>query len=150
MSALGDGRRSMRGANAVGVMLRTSDKVVLPELSHRIIGWFYDVYNELGSGFLERVYQRALTNVLASRGISVQREVPLDVHFRGATIGEYRADLIVENTIIVECKAGDHLAPQHSAQLLNYLKATSRPLGILLNFGAKPTFKRVVLTNTRR
>ena len=118
--------------------------LVLPELSRRIVGCFYDVYNELGHGFLEVVYQRALFIALTHAGINCRTEVPIDVQFRGVSVGSYRADIVVEDHIVLECKAGSAISPGHQAQLTHYLKATSFTLGIILNFGPKPTFKRML------
>ena len=116
------------------------------ELTGEIVGAFYEVYNELGAGYLESVYKRALAIALSARGISNAREVPLDVYFRGVCVGEFRADLIVQSLVIVESKAVARLASTHDAQLLNYLKASGLSVGLLFNFGPRPTFKRLVRT----
>jgi GxxExxY protein len=118
--------------------------VLHAELSHRIVGGFYDVYTELGPGFLEAVYRRALTVRLAELGLEAREEVPLTIRYHGTVVGDYRADLIVEDTVILECKAGSAIAPGHQSQLLHYLKCTNLTLGIILNFGPKPSFKRLV------
>lgn len=126
-----------------------SDKVLLPELSNIIIGSFYYVYTDLGTGFLESVYKHALAIVLSEQGISCRVEYPITIRFHGIDVGRYRADLVVEDQIILECKACTALTPGHYAQVLHYLKATNLPLGILLNFGSKPSFKRLIRTSTR-
>lgn len=115
------------------------------ELSERIIGCFFTVYNELGSGFLESVYENSLTLLLREAGIGVVQQAPLRVDFRGSTVGEFRADLLVEGRLIVEVKAVQRLATAHEVQLVNYLKATGIHVGLLLNFGPKAEFKRRVL-----
>lgn len=118
--------------------------LVLPEISRRIVGCFYDVYNELGHGFLEAVYQRALLIALTQAGINCRTEVPIDVQFRGVSVGTYRADIVVDALVVLECKAGAAISPGHQAQLIHYLKATGLTLGIILNFGPKPSFKRML------
>lgn len=123
-----------------------SKTLVLPELSHRIVGCFYDVYNELGHGFLESVYQRAMIVALTQAGLTSRSEVPISVRFRGVNVGEYRADLFVEEQVVLECKAASATARGHEAQLLHYLKASHCSLGIVLNFGPQATFKRVART----
>ena len=115
------------------------------ELTRTIIGAYFEVYNELGYGFAESVYQRALPIVLAERGLHTELERRVVVEFRGITIGEYRPDLIVENKVIVECKVATRIIPSHETQLLNYLKATGIDIGLILNFGSQPTFRRMLL-----
>ena len=121
-----------------------SHGLVAGNITREVIGAFFDVYNELGHGFAEGVYQRALPIALASRGVGVEREVPLRVLFRGEPVGDYRADLVVEQRVIVEVKAVEKLVAAHDAQLLNYLRATGLQLGLLLNFGPRATFRRLV------
>ena len=117
-------------------------------LTERVLRGFYDVYNQLGYGFLENVYEAALQIALNEFGLKAQRQMPITVRFRGQCVGEYRADLVIEDVLIVEIKAQAALSPIHEAQLLNYLKATGMPVGLLLNFGPKPQFKRRVLTTS--
>ena len=116
------------------------------ELTREIIGAFFDVYNELGYGFVESVYQRALPLALAARGVRSERKRPLTVRFKGAIVGDYRADLVVEGKVIIETKAADRILPVHEMQLLNYLKAAGITVGLVLNFGPRPTFRRLLLT----
>jgi GxxExxY protein len=118
-------------------------------LTREIIGAFFDVYNELGYGFVESVYQRALPLALTARGARSEREVPLTVQFRGVAVGDYRADLVVEGKVIVESKVADRIFPVHEMQLLNYLKATGIALGLVLNYGPQPTFRRLLLTSPK-
>ena len=115
-----------------------------------IIGAFYDVYNELGQGFLESVYREALAVVLAERGLTVEQEKPVTVIFHHATVGVFRTDLLVNKTVIVELKCARNLDSAHEAQLLNYLKATELEVGLLLNFGIRPQFRRMLLDNVRK
>jgi GxxExxY protein len=120
------------------------------ELTEQIIGAFYDVYNSLGYGFLEKVYENALAIELGGRGLVVAQQAPIVVRYRGKVIGEHFADLIVQDIVIVELKAARALTPEHEAQLLNYLKATEYEVGLLLNFGPKATFKRKAFDNERK
>jgi len=105
------------------------------ELTKTIIGACFEVSNELGSGFLEAVYEKALIIVLKNKGLKVFSQAPLKIHFRGQIIGDYFADILVEDSIIVELKAVTTLAKEHKAQIINYLKATGKPVGLLVNFG---------------
>ena len=116
------------------------------ELTEHVIGTFFAVYNELGYGFLESVYENALCIALGEAGLQVSRQVPFVVEFRGQVVGEYRADLVVANRIILEIKAITALGNAQEAQLLNYLKASKLEVGLLLNFGPKAEFKRKVLS----
>jgi GxxExxY protein len=119
-------------------------------VTERIIGVFFDVYNELGSGFLESVYVEALALAFCQAGLTVERETPLAVSFRGSIIGRFRADLIVAGAVLVEAKACPRLHSSHEAQLLNYLRATVLEIGLLLNFGRRPQFRRFLFDNTRK
>ncbi len=124
---------------------------ILPhrELTERIIGAFYEVYKELGPGFLESVYESALSIVLAQSGLRIERQVPLEVRFRGVLVGLFRPDLLVEGLVVVELKAAKSLDPAHEAQLLNCLKATQIEVGLLFNFGPRPQFKRMIFNDHR-
>jgi GxxExxY protein len=114
------------------------------ELTAKILGACFEVSNELGPGFLEAVYQNALVIVLRQKGIKVKAQVPISVTFRGEEIGNYYADLLVEDKIIVELKASSELASEHQAQVINYLKATGFEVGLLVNFGRpKLEYKRL-------
>ena len=120
------------------------------ELTDVIISVFYDVYNELGFGFLESVYRKAMRVALIEKGVNVQEEVPVSVFFRRQSVGDFKADLVVNNSILIELKTAETLGPAHEAQVLNYLRATSLELGLLLNFGPKPQVRRLLLDNTRK
>ena len=120
------------------------------ELTERIIGVFFDVYNELGHGFLESVYQRALGFALLDAGISVQEQVPISVWFRQRNMGDFKADMLVEGKVLLELKAARSIDLAHEKQLINYLRATDIEVGLLLNFGVKPEFRRLVFENTRK
>lgn len=117
------------------------------EECYKIIGCAMEVHKELGCGFLEPVYQEALSIVFEEKGIPYVREKVLEISFRGKTLQKkYVADFICFNEVIVELKALDALCPEHTAQVLNYLKATGKKLGLIINFGAKSLqYKRVIL-----
>jgi len=120
------------------------------DLTEKIIGVFYDVYNELGHGFLESTYAEAMVVALAQSGLTASREIPLPVWFRGKKIGQYFADMIVEGAVLLELKAARTLDSAHQAQLLHYLKATEIEVGLLLNFGLRPQFRRLLFDNERK
>jgi GxxExxY protein len=120
------------------------------ELTEQIIGAFYAVYVALGYGFLENVYVKALMIELEGRGMKVRDESPVHVYYAGKLVGEYFADLIVNDLVILEIKATKSLAVEHEAQSLNYLKATPYEVGLLLNFGPKPETKRRSFDNNRK
>jgi GxxExxY protein len=105
------------------------------DITQRVIVTFFQVYNELGSDFLESVYRTALARALAAQGVRIDREVPIEVFFRHAVIGRFYADLVVENRVILEVKAVRGLAREHHTQLLHYLRGTAMEVGLLLNFG---------------
>lgn len=120
------------------------------DLCHEIVKVFYDVYNELGYGFLEAVYEEALARALRDAGFHVDRQIPTPICFRGSVIGEYKADLLVDKVVLLELKAAQGIDPSHKAQILNYLRATEVEVGLLLNFGPKPLFQRFVFENNRK
>ena len=120
------------------------------ELTDEIIKAFFDVYNELGYGFLEKVYQNSLYIELKSRGFRVDAQKQIKVHYKGTEVGEYYADLIVNDLIILELKAAEVLVKEHEWQLINYLRGTNVEVGLLLNFGIKPEFRRKVFDNARK
>jgi GxxExxY protein len=117
-------------------------------LTGKIIGAFFDVYNELGHGYAELVYQRAIVIALRERGVEIETERALTIYYHGQIVGEYRADLITEGKVIVECKVAPKIAQTHETQLLNYLKATSIKIGLILNFGPDATFRRMLLSSS--
>ena len=120
------------------------------ELTQKIIGVFYEVYNELGHGFLESVYQKSLIIALNEAGLKVYSPVDIPVWFRGQQVGHFEADVMVEKCVLLELKAAHAIHSSHQAQLLNYLRATDIEIGVLLNFGVKPEFKRLVFDNLRK
>ncbi|HYA01779.1 MAG TPA: GxxExxY protein [Syntrophobacteria bacterium] len=120
------------------------------KLTEEIIGAFYQVYNTLGYGFLEKVYENALIIELKKAGISALPQGSITVIYEGEVVGEYLADILVDNKVIVEIKAVKRLAPEHEAQLLNYLKATDIEVGLLLNFGPQPEVRRKVFDNYKK
>ena len=120
------------------------------EVTQAIIQVFYEVYNELGHGFLESVYEEAMDLALKDKGVEVKHQHPLPVWFRSKRIGDFRADLLVADAVIVELKAARALEPVHEAQLLNYLRASDLEVGLLLNFGPTPKIKRLVFGNDKK
>ena len=119
-------------------------------LTQTIIGVYFEVYNELGTGFLESVYQKSLALALESAGLKVYSRIDIPVWFRGHQVGQFEGDLLVEKCVLLELKAARALGSDHQAQLLNYLRATEIEVGLLLNFGPKPEFKRVAYDNSRK
>jgi GxxExxY protein len=119
-------------------------------VTYQIIGGFYTVYNQLGFGFLEKPCANALAVELAFRGLNVEREVPFEIVYRGVSVGVYRVDLLVEGRVIVEVKASKDLSASDEPQLLNYLKASSIEIGLLLHFGPKARYRRLVYSNSRK
>lgn len=132
-------------------MEEDNSKLLHPEVTEKIIGVYYDVYNEIGHGFLENVYRNAMEIALAEAGLLVQREFPIPVWFRGQVIGQFRADLLVANCVLLELKAVQALDRSHEAQILHYLRATEIEVGLLLNFGgSRPQFRRMVFENASK
>jgi GxxExxY protein len=113
------------------------------DLTERVIGGYFAVYNGLRPGMLEAVYRRAMIAELTHLGLVAATEVPYVVRYRGEVVGSYRADLVVENRLIVECKAVDRLLATHDAQLLNYLSIANLQIGLLLNFGPAAKVRRI-------
>ena len=120
------------------------------KLTYRIIGVFYEVYNELGHGFLESVYQKSLGLALQAAGFEARWPIDIPVWFRGHQVGSFEGDMLVERSVLLELKAVRALDGSHQAQLLNYLRATDIEVGLLLNFGVKPEFKRLLFDNSRK
>lgn len=117
------------------------------DITDKIIKAFYTVYNELGYGFLEKVYQNALLLELIVIGFTCEKQKPIKVYYHEQVVGEYFADIIINGSVIIELKAVETLVEEHEYQLINYLKATNIEVGLLLNFGRKPQFRRKVFTN---
>ena len=120
------------------------------ELTENIIKIFYRVYNKLGYGFLEKVYENAMMIEFKKEGIAAVCQFAIKVFYEGEVIGEYYADILVDNKVIVEIKAAKCLVEENEAQLLNYLKATDIEVGLLLNLGTKPEVKRKAFDNSRK
>lgn len=116
-------------------------------ITSKIIRAYYTVYNTLCFGFLEKVYENAMIIELQKLNMHGRRQVPIKVHYENQQIGDYYADIIVQNEVIIELKAAESLREEHEAQLLNYLRATNIEVGLLLNFGQTPQIKRKVWTN---
>lgn len=119
------------------------------ELTQKIIGVFYDVYNELGYGFLESVYEESLVIAMKGIGMRVDRQVPIPVWFRQQKVGEFKANILVESSVLLELKCARAIESYREAQPLQYLKSTEIEVG-LLNFGAKPQFRRLLFDNARK
>lgn len=121
-----------------------------PEITEGLIRIFFDIYNELGHGFLESVYEQAFSISLGERGIFFERQMAVPVWFHGRQVGDFRADIVVEKKVIVELKTGRAIDPAWEKQLLNYLRATEIEVGLLFNFGIEPQFRRFVFDNERK
>lgn len=117
------------------------------DITDKIIKCFYEVYNTLGYGFLEKVYELSLFEELNSNGLICERQKKIEVFYKEKLVGEYYADILVDNKIILELKAAESICEEHEFQLINYLKATNIELGLLLNFGKQPEIKRKIFTN---
>lgn len=116
------------------------------DITNLIIKAYYNVYNKLGFGFLEKVYENSMMIELKKLGLNCEKQVAIKVYYDDFTVGDYYADIIVNNIVIIELKAAESLCEEHEIQLVNYLKATNLEVGLLLNFGKKAEFKRKVLT----
>ena len=123
------------------------DNYIYSEITDLVIKAFYNVYNKLGYGFLEKVYENGMMIELKRLGLNAEKQKQLKVFYDEFEIGEYYADIIVNDCVIVELKAAEAICPEHEAQLVNYLKASDIEVGLLLNFGKEPKFKRRVLTS---
>ena len=117
------------------------------DITNIIIKAYYNVYNKLGFGFLEKVYENSMMIELKKLGLKCYKQVPIKVYYDKETVGEYYADIVVEDVVIIELKAAKSLCEEHEIQLVNYIKATDVEVGLLLNFGKQTEFKRKVLTN---
>ena len=120
------------------------------EITRRTVGVFFEVRAELGYGFLESVYRVAMTMALREAGITVQAEMALQARFRGRSVGAFRADLLVEDAVLVELEAARGIDSTHIAQLLNYLRCTALETGLILDFGPRPQIRRLIFTNDRK
>jgi GxxExxY protein len=125
----------------------TKKSIQYPEITEAIIKAFYKVYNTLGYGFLEKVYENAMMIELGEMGLLVESQKRIIVYYEGEIVGNYSADLVINNVVILELKAAQSLCLEHEYQLINYLKATDIEVGLLLNFGKSPMFKRKVFSN---
>jgi GxxExxY protein len=119
-------------------------------LTDPILGVFYDVYNELGFGFLESVYRNALRLALLEKGLVVEQEMPVSVFSRGKNVGDFRADLIINGVILIELKTAEMIIAAHESQVLNYLRSTLLEVGLILNFGPRTQIRRLLLDNERK
>ena len=119
-------------------------------LTDKIIKVFYRVYNGLGYGFLEKVYENAMMIEFRKEGVAADAQIPIKVHYEDEIVGEYFADILVDQKVIIEIKSSKNLTHENEAQLLNYLKATEIEVGLLVNFGPEPQIKRKVFDNQRK
>ncbi|MFQ3598626.1 MAG: GxxExxY protein [Chloroherpetonaceae bacterium] len=131
-------------------MIAIMDRLLHQEITDAVIKAYYDVYNELGYGFLEKVYQNAMYLELKRTGFKVDAQKQIKVYYKSIEVGEYYSDLVVNDLVILELKANEVLAPENELQLLNYLRATDKEVGLLLNFGKKAEFRRLIFTNDRK
>ncbi len=116
-------------------MNANNNEIIYKDLSFKIVGLAMHVHNTLGFGFLEKIYENSLMVLLKRDGITAKQQAPITVYFEGENVGEYFADILVENKIVLELKSGEKIVDAHRAQTLNYLKATGLNLAIILNFG---------------
>lgn len=130
--------------------MNADKKMSHEDITGQIIKAFYKVNNTLGFGFLEKVYENAMKLELINMGLKVEQQKNIRVYYEGAEVGDYYADMIVNDVVIIELKAAESLCEEHEAQLINYLKATTMEIGLLLNFGKKAEFRRKIFTNDRK
>lgn len=126
------------------------DKLLHQDLTEKIIHAFYTVYNTLGYGFLEKVYEKSMCIELKKLGLKVDEQKNIKVNYSGYEVGDYFADIIANDLIIIELKAAESLCEEHEAQLINYLRATNIEVGLLINFGKKPEFRRKIFMNQNK
>ena len=120
------------------------------ELTEKIIGAYYTVYNNLGYGFLEKVYENAMVSELEKQGLHVEQQKRIQVYYNGIIVGDYFADLVIEGKIIAELKTADMISEAHKAQLINYLRATTCEVGFVFNFRSEPEYARRYFDNGRK
>lgn len=132
------------------LIITDSMELLHKDLTEKIIKVFYDVYNELGYGFLEKVYQNSMLFELKSRGLKVESQKQIKVLYKNKEVGEFYADIVVEDKVILELKAAEFIVEEFECQLINYLKGTDIEVGLLLNFGKKPEFRRKIFENSRK
>jgi GxxExxY protein len=140
----------MRTATSIPRIYANQDGLKHHELTEKLIGIFYSIYNELGHGFLESVYEQAFSVALAENGTFFQRQIAVPVWFHGQEIGDFRADLLIEKKVLIALKTGRDIDPAWEKQLLNYLRATQIEVGMLFNFGPAAQFRRYVFENERK
>ena len=124
--------------------------LLLENLTGKVIKAYFNVFNKLGFGFLEKVYENALCIELLNSGIYFEKQCPIQVFYYDQKVGIYYADIIVDDQLIIEIKAAESLRDEHECQLINYLRATNIEVGLLLNFGKKPEFRRKIFINNNK
>ena len=127
-----------------------SQELLHQNITQQVLDSFHYVYNQLGYGFLEKVYENSLIHVLRKNGLDVKQQIPIEVYFEDVQVGHYIADIVVNDAVILELKSAETLQEADEAQLLNYLRASQLEVGLLLNFGKRPKFKRKYFTNDRK
>jgi len=127
--------------------MKNSDNYLHSDITGLVLKAFFNVYNKLGYGFLEKVYESAMMIELEKMELKCKRQIPVEVFYDSKVVGQYFADIIVNDCVIIELKAADGLIEEHEAQLINYLKATNIEVGLLLNFGSDPQYKRKAFSN---
>jgi GxxExxY protein len=137
-------------ATRITRIVRIMTDLLYSDISDKILRAYYTVYNKLGFGFLEKVYEKAMLIEMNQMGLCCERQKPVKVYYRDIVVGEYFADILVEGKIIIELKAAEALVEANERQLQHYLKATNIELGILLNFGKQPAFIRKIFTNGQK
>lgn len=150
MVLAGPGNRRMPQMAADIAPPWSRDPYRLAGTTRELLRCFYAVHHELGGGFLEAPYANALAIALRQAGVSFQRELLIPIFFRGVVVGTYRPDFLLANEIIIELKAARRIDPVHVAQVVNYLRASTVELGYILNFGLRPSYKRLILSNERK
>lgn len=119
-------------------------------MTGKVLKAYYNVFNKLGFGFLEKVYENAMCIELEKAGLNFKKQCPIEVFYDGQKVGVYFADILVEDQLIIELKAAESLCEEHECQLINYLRATNIEVGLLLNFGKKAQFRRKVFLNQHK
>ena len=140
----------MRQFAGIPPVYRDERQLKHADLTERLIGTFFSVYNELGHGFLKSVYEEAFSIALAERAVFFERQMAVPVWYHGRRVGDFRVDLLVERKVILELKTGRDIELAWEKQLLNYLRATEIEVGLLFNFGPSAQFRRLVFANERK
>lgn len=125
-------------------------EILHKETTDKILKCFYNVYNKMGYGFAEKVYENSMAIEMNKIGLAFEQQKSIKVYYEGYQVGSYTADIVVQDSVLLELKTGSAIIPAHEAQLLNYLRATDIEIGFVLNFGDKPQFRRMAFLNSRK